>query len=115
MPSPILLRGLAWFIPPQGRTDEATLGPRADFAFSHLFGPFWGHAISVYLYFASHQRGFPLGHWTCITAFWMLPFALKLSGRLQTLALLSVTTSRRHALWLVLITAAFRRPSCSGC
>ena len=91
MPSSLLLRRLDWFIPPQARTDEATLGRARIFAFSHLFGPFLGHSISVYLYFASHQRGFPF--WvivTCITAFWVLPFALKLTGRLQTLALLSV-------------------------
>jgi signal transduction histidine kinase len=91
MPSSLLLRRLDWFIPPQARTDEATLGRARIFAFSHLFGPLLGHAISVYLYFASHQRGFPF--WvivTCITAFWVLPFALRLTGRLQTLALLSV-------------------------
>jgi signal transduction histidine kinase len=91
MPSSFVLRGLDWFIPPQARTDEATLGRARIFAFSHLFGPLLGHAISVYLYFASHQWGVPF--WvivTCITAFWTLPFALKLTGRLQTLALLSV-------------------------
>jgi signal transduction histidine kinase len=91
MLSSILMRNLDWFIPPQARTDEATLGRARIFAFSHLFGPLLGHSISVYLYFESHQRGVPF--WvivTCITAFWTLPFALKLSGRLQTLALLSV-------------------------
>lgn len=91
MPSSMLLRSLDWFIPPQARTDEATLGRARIFAFSHLFGPFLGHAISVYLYFASHQRGVPF--WvivTCITAFWTLPFTLRVTGRLQTLALLSV-------------------------
>lgn len=91
MPSSLLLRGLDWFVPPQARTDEATLGRARIFAFTHLAGPAMGHAISVYLYFASHQQGFPF--WvivTCISAFWALPFALKLSGKLQTLALLSV-------------------------
>src|SRR5215471_9801711 len=86
-----MLRVLDWFVPPQARTDEATLGRARIFAFSHLFGPFLGHAISFYLYFESHQRGFPF--WvivTCITAFWLLPFALKLSGKLQLLALASV-------------------------
>jgi hypothetical protein len=91
MPSSFFLRGLDWFIPPQARTDEATLGRARIFAFTHLVGPAMGHAISVYLYFASHQQGVPF--WvivTCISAFWTLPFALKLSGKLQTLALLSV-------------------------
>src|SRR5262245_20784165 len=91
MPSTALVRSLDWFIPAQARTDEATLGRARIFAFSHLFGPAMGHSISVYLYFASHHRVFPF--WvivTCITAFWTLPFALKLTGRLPTLALLSV-------------------------
>src|SRR6185436_1772803 len=86
-----LLRMLDWFVPPLARSDEATLGRARIFAFSHLFGPFLGHAISVYLYFESHQRGVPF--WvivTCITLFWTLPFLLKASGRLQLLALFSV-------------------------
>src|SRR4029079_15398181 len=84
-------RALDWFVPPGARTDEATLGRSRIFAFSHLFGPFLGHAISIYLYAAAHQRGFPF--WVivgCITAFWVLPFALKMTGRLQALAMFSV-------------------------
>jgi signal transduction histidine kinase len=85
------LRVIDWFVPPQARTDEATLGRARIFAFSHIFGPCLGHAISIYLYVADKQRAFPF--WVivgCISAFWTLPFALKLTGRLPTLALLSV-------------------------
>ena len=85
------LRVIDWFVPPQARVDEATLGRARIFAFSHIFGPCLGHAISIYLYFGAGQRGFPF--WVilgCSTAFWMLPFALKLTGRLPLLALLSV-------------------------
>jgi signal transduction histidine kinase len=85
------LRALDWFVPPNARTDDATLGRSRIFAFSHLFGPLLGHAISFYLYFEANQRGFPF--WVivgCITAFWLLPFALRLTGRLQLLATLSV-------------------------
>jgi signal transduction histidine kinase len=91
MSSEKFLRMLDWFVPPQARTDEATLGRARIFAFSHLFGPFLGHAISIYLYFVAHQRTVPV--WViigCITAFWTLPFALKLTGKLQELALCSV-------------------------
>jgi signal transduction histidine kinase len=91
MSSEKFLRMLDWFVPPEARTDEATLGRARIFAFSHLFGPFLGHAISFYLYFIAHQRSIPV--WviiTCITAFWILPFALKLTGKLQLLALCSV-------------------------
>jgi signal transduction histidine kinase len=86
------LRALDWFVPSNARVDEATLGRSRIFAFSHLFGPFLGHAISFYLYFEANQSGVPF--WVivgCITAFWILPFALRLTGRLQLLATLSVT------------------------
>lgn len=87
----LFLRGLDWFVPSDAHTDEATLGRSRIFAFSHLFGPFLGHAISLYLYFEANQRGFQF--WVivgCITAFWMLPFALKMTGHLQWLAMFSV-------------------------
>ncbi len=85
------LRVLDWFVPPVARTDAATLGRARIFAFSHVFGPFLGHAISIYLYFADPDRGFPF--WFIvgsITAFWLLPLGLKFTGRLKDLALFSV-------------------------
>jgi signal transduction histidine kinase len=87
------LQILDWFVPPEARTDEATLGRARIFAFSHIFGPCLGHAISIYLYVADQQRGLPF--WVivgCITAFWTLPFALKFTGSLPTVALSSVIT-----------------------
>ncbi len=86
------LKVIDWFVPPEAKTDGATLGRARIFAFSHVFGPSLGHMISVFLYFADKQRGLPF--WTivaCITAFWLLPFGLKLTGRLSQLALFSVT------------------------
>jgi signal transduction histidine kinase len=85
------LRALDWFIAPQARTDAAILGRARIFVFSHLFGPALGHAISIYLYLADKNRGFP--YWVIvisITLFWTLPFGLKLTGRLQPLAWFSV-------------------------
>ena len=86
------LRQLDWFVPPQTRTDAATLGRARIFAFSHVFGPFLGHAITVYLYYADPERGLPF--WIivgCISLFWTMPLGLKFTGRLQQLALASVT------------------------
>jgi signal transduction histidine kinase len=86
-----ILRLIDWFVPAPARVDEATLGRARIFAFSHIFGPCLGQSISVYLYFADGSRG--LHYWVivgCISAFWTLPFALKFSHRLQTVALLSV-------------------------
>lgn len=86
-----ILRLIDWFVPAPARVDEATLGRARIFAFSHIFGPCLGQSISIYLYFADRGRG--LHYWiivACISAFWALPFALKFSHRLQTVALLSV-------------------------
>jgi signal transduction histidine kinase len=87
----VFLRTVDWFVPPEAKTDGATLGRARIFAFSHVFGPSLGHMISVFLYFADTKRGLPF--WvivTCISAFWLLPFGLKWSGKLQPLALFSV-------------------------
>jgi signal transduction histidine kinase len=91
MTQPVFLRIVDWFVPPEAKTDAATLGRARIFAFSHVFGPSLGHMISVFLYFADPQRGLPF--WvivSCISAFWLLPFGLKWSGKLQPLALFSV-------------------------
>lgn len=86
-----ILSAIDWFVPHTARVDDATLGRARIFAFSHIFGPCLGHAITVYLYFAdkTHTSHF----WLivgCISAFWALPFALKFGQSLQTVALLSV-------------------------
>jgi signal transduction histidine kinase len=80
-----------WFIPDSLRTDAATLGRARIFVFSHLFGPSLGQSISVYLYILDPNPG--AAYWTIvasITAFWTLPFWLKLTGRLTPLALFTV-------------------------
>src|SRR5258706_372238 len=85
------LHKLDWFVPPQARTDAATLGRARIFAFSHVFGPFLGHAITTYLYYTDKNRELPF--WvivTCISLFWTMPLGLKFTGRLQQLALFSV-------------------------
>jgi signal transduction histidine kinase len=85
------LHKLDWFVPPQARTDAATLGRARIFAFSHVFGPFLGHAITTYLYYTDKNRELPF--WVivaCISLFWTMPLGLKFTGRLQQLALFSV-------------------------
>jgi signal transduction histidine kinase len=87
----LILGAIDWFVPPQARTDAATFDRARIFAFSHIFGPAMGHAISVYLYYADPNRGIPF--WIivgCITAFWLLPFGVRITGKLPQLALTSV-------------------------
>ena len=85
------LHKLDWFVPPQARTDAATLGRARIFAFSHVFGPFLGHAITTYLYYTDKNRELPF--WVIVASislFWTMPLGLKFTGRLQQLALFSV-------------------------
>jgi signal transduction histidine kinase len=87
----IIYRKSDWFIPETLRTDAATLERARIFVFSHLFGPFLGQFISVYLYILDPHPG--IAYWTivaCITAFWTLPFWLRITGRLLPLALFTV-------------------------
>ncbi len=84
-------RAIDWFIPDSLRTDAATLGRARIFVFSHLFGPALGQSISVYLWLLDPHPGYAF--WvivSLITSFWLLPFALKLTGRLIPLAFLTV-------------------------
>ncbi|HWI27952.1 MAG TPA: ATP-binding protein [Stellaceae bacterium] len=84
-------RAIDWFIPDSLRTDAATLGRARIFVFSHLFGPTLGQSISVYLWLLDPHPGF--AYWVIvglITSFWLLPFALKFTGRLIPLAFITV-------------------------
>jgi len=84
-------RAIDWFIPDALRTDAATLGRARIFVFSHLFGPTLGQSISIYLWLLDPNPGLP--YWvivSLITSFWLLPFALKFTGRLTPLAFVTV-------------------------
>jgi len=84
---------LDWFIPEAARRDRSDLGLARNFVFTHLFGPALAQSMSVFLYRTDPAPGFAC--WTIIGAiwsFWLLPFVLKLTGRLQLVALISVET-----------------------
>jgi len=86
-----LLRYVDWFIPEEARRERSELGRARNFVMTHVFGPALGQSISVFLYLTDPVRG--LACWTviaCITAFWTLPLALKLTRSLQLVALISV-------------------------
>jgi signal transduction histidine kinase len=84
---------LDWFIPEAARRDRSDLGLARNFVFTHLFGPALAQSISVFLYLTDPDPGFAC--WTIIIAiwaFWLLPFALKLTKSLPLVALVSVQT-----------------------
>src|SRR6266705_1408145 len=61
------------------------------FLISHFFGPFLGHVITIYLFWLEDSPDRALSVLAgAITAFWLYPFALRLTGWYNFLAVLSV-------------------------
>jgi signal transduction histidine kinase len=85
-----LLKVIDWFIPAELRTNTANFWRARIFVISHLLGPCSAIAIMGFLYRALNERDYAF--WTICAlcgAFWLLPFALKLSRSLTWLALFS--------------------------
>jgi signal transduction histidine kinase len=86
-----LLQAIDWFVPAELRTDTAAFWQARIFAISHLLSPCFAAVIIVFLYRADPHPGFPF--WTvCALSsfFFLLPFGLKLTGRLTWVAVFSV-------------------------
>ena len=91
---------LDWFLPPALGTSRETQQPARMFLISHIFGPFLGHTITIYLYLLDPHPDYAL--WVLaasITAFWAFPFALKLTGAYTPLVLISVQNLIFAVLW----------------
>ena len=86
-----LLAAVDWFIPAKLKADSDAVQSARMFLFSHLFGPFLGHTISIYLLFVA---GPPDRTWWvffgAITLFWPYTFALRATGAYLPLALISI-------------------------
>jgi len=82
---------LDWFIPAKIRKDQGAHQRARMFLISHLFGPFLGNTITVYLFWLedSPDRALTILGGS-ISAFWLYPFALRLTGWYNLLAVLSV-------------------------
>lgn len=95
-----ILRLLNWFIPEKLRGEAETMRRVRMFMVSHLFGPFLGHTINLYLV---AQVPSPDGTWWVsfgtVTLFWAFPIGLKLKIPYQILALLSVQNLTFTTLW----------------
>lgn len=82
-----------WFVPPNLKGDIASFWRARIFAISHLFGPCLGASIIVSLYKLDPNPDFH--EWViaaCDFSFVLLPFAVKLTGRLSLFAVFSVAT-----------------------
>jgi signal transduction histidine kinase len=86
-----MLKLIDWFVPEAAKFDGAERSLARNFVFTHLFGPLLSQPIGVFLYLTDPDPG--LVCWViivCTWLFWLLPFALKLTGQLQLTALISV-------------------------
>src|SRR5690349_5565219 len=89
-----------WFIPDKLKSDNDVVHGVRMFLFSHMFGPFLGHTISLYILFVDPDPD--LSWWIffgSITAFWPFTFALKLTGWYVPLALVSIQDLLFCILW----------------
>ncbi|MEN0000966.1 MAG: histidine kinase dimerization/phospho-acceptor domain-containing protein, partial [Pseudomonadota bacterium] len=92
-----------WIIPESLRADIGVYKRVRMFVISHLFGPFLGHPITIYL-FLNDPNPFPHVHLLglSVTMFWFFPLALRAwPQHYQNLALLSVVNLN----FAILITA----------
>jgi signal transduction histidine kinase/CheY-like chemotaxis protein len=91
---------LDWFIPARIKENSELLQRARMFLISHLFGPFLGHTITVYLYLLDPAPNYAL--WVLaasISLFLSFPFLLKWTGLYSTLAILSVQNLIFAILW----------------
>jgi signal transduction histidine kinase/CheY-like chemotaxis protein len=91
---------LDWFIPPRLKAEREQHQRARMFLVSHLFGPFLGHTMTLYVYLIDPHPGFGLGvPALALTAYWAFPWLLKRTGALTGLALISVANLIFVILW----------------
>jgi signal transduction histidine kinase/CheY-like chemotaxis protein len=99
--SPVMIYPiLDWFIPAKIKQEKATHQRARMFLISHIFGPFLGNTITVYLYWLETDADRAL--WVLggsISAFWLFPFLLRLTGWYNFLAVLSVQNLILAIVW----------------
>jgi signal transduction histidine kinase/CheY-like chemotaxis protein len=91
---------LDWFMPARIREDNELKQRARMFLISHIFGPFLGHTITVYLYILDPSPDYALAVLAAsISIFAAFPFALKWTGWYTGLAVLSVQNLIFAILW----------------
>ncbi|MGO9453902.1 MAG: sensor histidine kinase [Candidatus Binataceae bacterium] len=88
-----------WFIPAKLRSSDYLVNIRM-FMFSHLFGPFLGHTISLSMLYI--DGGADASWWVfffAVTAFWPFPLLLRLTGWYVPLSLLSIENLMFCVFW----------------
>ena len=88
---PRLNASVDWFIPAHLKESRDILQAVRMFLFSHFFGPFLGHTISLFMLYVGGKAD--LSWWILflsISAFWLYPIVLRLTGWYIPLALISI-------------------------
>jgi signal transduction histidine kinase len=89
-----------WFIPPRLEASSDLLQGARMFLFSHLFGPFLGHTISISMLIIGGRADLPW--WVffgAVTLFWPFTIALRITGCYVALALMSIQNLIFCILW----------------
>ncbi len=92
---------LDYFIPMEIQVQPETHRRARMFMLSHVFGPFLGSVIPLYLYFIN---GIPADFrfWIfliSVTAFWVYPLVLRITGAYRPLAFISIVNLNFCILW----------------
>ena len=91
---------LDYFIPPEMQVHSETHRRARMFMISHVFGPILGNTIPLYMALTGISRDYRLVvFFASILAFWAYPIALKLTGRYQLIAFISVQNLTFCVLW----------------
>ena len=91
---------LDYFIPPEMQVNAETHRRARMFMISHVFGPILGNTIPLYMAITGISRDYRLAvFFLSILAFWAYPVALKLTGRYQLIAFISVQNLTFCVLW----------------
>ncbi len=91
---------LDWFIPAKLRSSGDHVQAVRMFLFSHMFGPFLGHTITLSMLYI--KGGADASWWIlfiALTAFWPFPLILRLTGWYVPLALLSIENLMFCVFW----------------
>ena len=93
-------RAVDWCIPEKLKEDTSIAAGVRMFIFSHLFGPFLGHTITLYILFERGTVDFAwLVFFGAVTAFWPFCIALRMTGWYTPLALVSIQNLIFCILW----------------
>ena len=91
---------LDYFIPVEIRVRPDSHRRARMFMLSHVFGPFLGNVIPLYLYIVGMEQDYRFWVFaTSITCFWVYPFLLKWTRQYEVLAFISIQNLLFCILW----------------